>query len=204
MKLLAPNEYIPKIDNSTGQFSLPYNLYEGTGPTFNPPNYMQYGKFTATIKAAPEGGAVTAIILIADNGDEIDYELIGADDQHAQTNYFWGQQPVVGVNGGIHDVSGSIYSQFHTYTINWTPEKIDWIIDGEKVRTKNMKDTCSGGVCKYPTHPARVQIGLWDGSRESGTAEWAHGPINWSKTKVISSYIKELTVECNPEYNTIS
>ncbi|KAL0073006.1 hypothetical protein F4703DRAFT_1937352 [Phycomyces blakesleeanus] len=55
-----------------------------------------------------------------------------------------------------------------------------------------MKDTCSGGVCKYPTHLLVSRLALWDGSRESGTAEWAHGPIN------------ELTVECNPEYNTIS
>jgi beta-glucanase (GH16 family) len=38
---------------------------------------MQYGTFEATVKSAPVGGAVTAIILIADGGDEIDFELLG-------------------------------------------------------------------------------------------------------------------------------
>jgi beta-glucanase (GH16 family) len=37
---------------------------------------MQYGKFTATVKSAKVPGAVTAVILIADNGDEIDYEIL--------------------------------------------------------------------------------------------------------------------------------
>ena len=38
---------------------------------------MQYGNFSASIKSASVGGAVTAVILIADNGDEIDFELLG-------------------------------------------------------------------------------------------------------------------------------
>lgn len=37
---------------------------------------MQYGKFTATLKSANVPGAVTAVILMADNGDEIDYEIL--------------------------------------------------------------------------------------------------------------------------------
>lgn len=37
---------------------------------------MQYGKFSATVKSSSVPGAVTAVILIADNGDELDYELL--------------------------------------------------------------------------------------------------------------------------------
>jgi len=37
---------------------------------------MKYGKFSATVKSAKVPGAVTAVILIADNGDEIDFELL--------------------------------------------------------------------------------------------------------------------------------
>lgn len=37
---------------------------------------MQYGKFSATVKSADVPGAVTAVILIADNGDEIDFEFL--------------------------------------------------------------------------------------------------------------------------------
>lgn len=37
---------------------------------------MQYGKFSATVKSAGVDGAVTAIILLADDGDEIDWEIL--------------------------------------------------------------------------------------------------------------------------------
>lgn len=61
---------------------LPYNKIEGLGCTMNATTYMQYGKFSATVKSAGEPGAVTAVILIADNGDEIDFELLaGPKDQ---------------------------------------------------------------------------------------------------------------------------
>ncbi|KAI7872200.1 concanavalin A-like lectin/glucanase domain-containing protein, partial [Spinellus fusiger] len=196
MKLFPPKKYIPKVDPST---KLPFNQFEGQGPTFNPPNLMQYGSFSASIKAASVGGAVTAIILIADNGDEIDYEFLGS--KFISSNYFWDRELIMGVNGATHNVNGSIYSRFHTYSINWTPEKIEWSIDGTLVRTKLRSDTCATGVCKFPSHPARVQIGLWDGSSDPGTAQWAHGPIDWNKNKVISAYIKTLEVVCNTEYN---
>lgn len=56
--------------------TVPYNKYEGKGFTFNATSYMKYGSFSASIKSANVPGAVTAVILIADNGDEIDFELL--------------------------------------------------------------------------------------------------------------------------------
>lgn len=60
---------------------VPYNKYEGKGFTFNATSYMQYGKFSAKLKSANVPGAVTAVILIADNGDEIDFEILTGGDQ---------------------------------------------------------------------------------------------------------------------------
>lgn len=42
---------------------------------------MLYGKFSATIKSAKVPGAVTAVILIADDGDEIDYEILAGGEE---------------------------------------------------------------------------------------------------------------------------
>ncbi|CAG8852026.1 21511_t:CDS:1, partial [Racocetra persica] len=42
-------------------------------------------------------------------------------------------------------------------------------------------DTLDKGVCKFPSHPSYVQIGLWDASGADGTAQWSHGPIDWKK-----------------------
>jgi beta-glucanase (GH16 family) len=45
---------------------------------------MRYGKVSATIRSAGTGGAVTAFIMMADGGDEIDFEIIGGDSRHVQ------------------------------------------------------------------------------------------------------------------------
>lgn len=50
-----------------------------------------------------------------------------------------------------------VYDDFHTYTIDWSPERIEWSIDGQVVRTREKKDTCDEtGLCKFPSDPAYV------------------------------------------------
>ncbi|KAI9322526.1 concanavalin A-like lectin/glucanase domain-containing protein [Dichotomocladium elegans] len=202
MKLMPPTRYIRMHDSF---HNLPYNQFEGRGPTFNASTYMRFGRVSATIQSASVGGAITAVILIADNGDEIDFEFLGGDPDHVQTNYFWGREVLYTVNGGYHDVpGGAVYDNLHTYTIDWSPERIEWYVDGQLVRTREKKDTCDeNGVCKFPSEPARVQIGLWDGSIDSGTAQWSRGPIDWQQHNTISAFLKSVESECNPEYNNV-
>lgn len=38
---------------------------------------MQYGNLTAQVQSAGVGGAVTAVILMGDGRDEIDFEWVG-------------------------------------------------------------------------------------------------------------------------------
>ncbi|KAG2218254.1 hypothetical protein INT45_006255 [Circinella minor] len=200
---LAPPKYYQRLIHALT--TLPYNSHIGHGPTLNSTTYMLYGRFSATVKASKVGGAITAVILIADGGDEIDFELLGSEKHTAQTNYFWGIHPMYTVNGGFHNVSGeNIYDEFHTYTVDWSPERIVWTIDEDVVRIKEREQTCEGSVCKFPSNPARVQIGFWDGSFEFGTAEWSHGPIDWEEHMTnVTSILKEVKIECNPEYNEV-
>ncbi|CDH50984.1 hypothetical protein RO3G_13095 [Lichtheimia corymbifera JMRC:FSU:9682] len=167
MHLVPPPQYERLIHKAT---TLPYNSHMGHGPTLNSTTYMHYGRLSATIKSSKVGGAITAVILISDSGDEIDFEVIGSEDHTAQS-----------------------------------PERIVWAVDNEAIRIKNRDETCDDQGCKFPSTPARIQIGFWDGSFEFGTAEWSHGPIDWEKhvDTPITSYLKEIAVECNPEYNEI-
>ncbi|KAG2217032.1 hypothetical protein INT45_003988 [Circinella minor] len=201
MNLVPPRQFVRMHDAK----NLPYNQFEGRGPTFNASTYMHYGRVSATIKSANVGGAITAIILIGDGGDEIDIELLGGDPNHAQTNYFYGHEVLYTVNGGYHEVQGRpVFDDYHTYTIDWSPERIQWFIDGNHVRTKEKQETCNpAGECKFPSEPARIQIGLWDGSIESGTAQWSRGPIEWQQHDVISAYIKKVESQCDPRFNNI-
>ncbi|GAN05260.1 glycoside hydrolase family 16 protein [Mucor ambiguus] len=208
MRILKPKEYETSyeaaIDNDTPN-KLRYNKYEGKGFTFNATTYMQYGKFSASVKSAKVPGAVTAVILIADNGDEIDFELLAGPAQQITSNYFYGPHIVYGENGDVIDApKGNVYDQFYKYSIEWSPEKIVWKIDDKEIRTVTLEETDpkDGSEPAYPTHAARVQIGLWDGSGASGTAEWARGPIDWSKQDgPVTAYIKNVVIECDPQHN---
>ncbi|KAI8889775.1 glycoside hydrolase family 16 protein [Backusella circina FSU 941] len=208
MIIIPPKNKTTLHDYKTSN-GLPYNVEEGRGPTFNATDYMLYGSFSAVVKSSKVGGTVTAVILIANDGDEIDFELLGGASQTVTSNYFWGKKIVYGKNGREHSVPEKpISQQFYNYTVNWSPEKIDWLIDGKKVRTTTRSSTCQKGdnkkVCRFPSSPARVQLGFWDGSGASGTAEWAHGPIPWKKIKEpVVAYIKRVQIRCNPKYNHV-
>lgn len=78
--LHPPSKYIRLHD----QNNLPYNEIGGRGPTLNATSYMRYGKVSATLRSAGTGGAVTAFILMADGGDEIDFEFLGGDKDQVQ------------------------------------------------------------------------------------------------------------------------
>lgn len=138
---------------------------------------MRYGRMSATLKASATPGSVTAFILMGDGGDEIDFEWIGGASNQVQyvsttckkkrysliwlgyvyrTNYFWGNSKEYTINGGTHVVKGApVDAAFHKYTINWQPDKIEWLVDDEVVRTKNKAETCdAAGNCKFPSQPA--------------------------------------------------
>ncbi|KAI8355519.1 glycosyl hydrolases family 16-domain-containing protein [Blakeslea trispora] len=206
MKLLEP-EGNKRLNVAEGDRTLPVNSKEGSGFTFNHTNTMLYGEFTVDLKSAEAPGAVTAIILYANNGDEIDFEILAGAKDQVTTNYFYGQNITYGVNGETTDVEGKqAYAKFHKYTIKWTPEKIIWSIDGavvrQKLKSSTVLDPKHGNINQYPGSLAYISIGLWDGSTSPGTAEWSQGPIDWKKYPgAITAHVRSVEVICDPKHN---
>ena len=103
------------------------------------------------------------------------------------------------------------YENFHEYEIQWTPDSITWLIDGQKGRVKQRSETwnASANQWNYPQTPARLQISIWPGgaaSNAQGTIDWAGGPINWNSTDIQSygydfATFGQIEVEC---YNATS
>lgn len=88
-------------------------------------------------------------------------------------------------NGGIHNLTGDTATSFHTYTLNWQPEQLEWWVDGIVIRTVKKADTWKEQYqqYQYPTTPSRVQISIWPAgipASPKGTVEWAGGMINWA------------------------
>ncbi|KAF9397908.1 hypothetical protein BGZ94_006147, partial [Podila epigama] len=95
-------------------------------------------------------------------------------------------------NAGKSPLGTNTALDFHDYEIEWMPEHIIWRVDGRVIRSvfrnatrddETRIDVAFAGlkVKKFPSTPARIQFGIWDGGQGSeGTAAWAGTPTNWS------------------------
>lgn len=177
---------------------------ESTGTVISASNYIWYGKIKVSMKTSHLQGVITNFILMSDVKDEIDYEFVGNDLDHAQTNYYFqGYTDYTKMKKG--DVDNS-FESYHDYEVDWSEDKIDWIIDGETVRTVKKDDTYNETTKNYdfPQTPSRIQIALWPGGDKSqgkGTIEWAGGEIDWDaddikKQGYYYAALKSVEVEC--------
>lgn len=123
--------------------------------------FYGYGTYTVVMKAAASSGIVSSFFLYTGESDgnphnEIDIEILGKDPTKMQTNYYAGDEDEgheTMVNLGF-DASKA----FHTYTIIWMPEVIEWYVDG------TLRHTEDGSRGALPTTPGRIMMNLWPGT----------------------------------------
>ncbi|KAK3350001.1 cell wall glucanase-like protein [Lasiosphaeria hispida] len=161
---------------------------ETDAPTTQSDPYIFFGQVDVTVRAAKGVGIVTSIVLQSDDLDEIDWEWVGHDTTQVQTNYFSKGCIETYNRGGFSPVSNP-QAEFHTYTIKWTTERLDWIIDGAVVRTLLASEAkgCSG----FPQSPMQVKLGTWVAGRKGaspGTIEWAGGLANFAEAPFVGYY----------------
>ncbi|KAK1705213.1 concanavalin A-like lectin/glucanase domain-containing protein [Colletotrichum lupini] len=166
--------------------------------------YLWYGSVSAKIRTSRGPGVVTAFILYGDVKDEIDYEWVGADLEMSQTNYYFQGIPKYDQSGNIS--LSDTFNNWHTYEIEWTPDEIKWMVDGQVGRTKKRSDTWNATAQQwdFPQTPARVQLSIWPGGADTnakGTIDWAGGPINWEhedikKNGYFYAMVKDVEINC--------
>ncbi|KAJ3212583.1 hypothetical protein HDU67_003735 [Dinochytrium kinnereticum] len=156
--------------------------------------YMDYGKFSARLRAAEGNGVVTSLITMSDDRDEIDWEWTKGDNV-VQSNLYSKGRFYSQVE--YHHVEPATSKGFHDYAVLWLPDRIEWYIDDKHVRTylKNKTDL-------YPVSRSAVQISLWNGgdSKNGGTSGWAGGPVDWERTfrenRTINATFEWVMLEC--------
>ena len=150
-------------------------------PTIQSNFYIFFGTVEVIMKAAAGQGIISSIVLESDDLDEVDWELMGGNTTHAETNYF-GKGNTTSFDRAIYYPTHEPQKNFHNYTINWTKEKLEWFIDGALVRTLKY-DEANGGL-NFPQTPMNIRLGIWaggDASMPNGTVEWAGGPTDYSQ-----------------------
>ncbi|PVG00037.1 hypothetical protein CPB86DRAFT_813529 [Serendipita vermifera] len=177
------------------------------GTRISTTKYLLYGTVTATMKTGMWNGVVTAFITMSNVKDEIDWEWPGNHVNEAQSNFFFmGRVDYTAGNGGTHGDLSDTYQNYHDYTINWQPDQLQFLIDGNVVRTVNKADTLVDGVYQYPTTPARIQLSVWAGGlpgNPQGVITWAGGEIQYNEPDYVAfgnqyqALVSKVTVQCS-------
>lgn len=171
-----------------------YTITEsGDAPTMQTNWYMFFGVVSVEMKTAPGTGIVSCAILESDDLDEIDWEWLGGTATQVETNYF-GKGNTSTYDRESYVDMGNAQDEFHNYTIVWTKETLEWLIDGSVVRTLNYADADGGD--NYPQTPMRVKLGIWaggDSSNSEGTIEWAGGETDYSDGP-FTAYVKSVSI----------
>jgi hypothetical protein len=144
---------------------------KGDSPTLESNFYIFFGQVSVIMKAAPGVGIVSSVVLESDDLDEIDWEWLGGNNTSVETNYFG--------KGNTSTYDRAIY-----YTLDWTKEQLQWIVDDKVLRTLKYEDALNGQ--NYPQTPMKLKIGIWAGgdpdSNSNGTVEWAGGIVDYHQT----------------------
>ncbi|KAG9784821.1 concanavalin A-like lectin/glucanase, partial [Aureobasidium melanogenum] len=163
-------------------------------PTISSDFYIFFGRVDVTMQAAPGVGIVSSMVLESDDLDEIDWEWLGGDGTQAQTNYF-GKGNTTSYDRGTYQSVSSPQTIMHTYSFDWTEEKIDWLIDGVIVRTLMYADAVGGK--NFPQTPMRLKLGNWvagdPATNAPGTIEWAGGDTDFSQAP-FTMYVKTVSI----------
>lgn len=167
----------------------------GQAPTFQSDFYIFFGRVEVTMQAAPGTGIVSSIVLESDDLDEIDWEFLGGNTAQVETNFF-GKGNTTVYDRAIYYSVESPQTTFHTYTIDWSTEKLDFIIDGTTVRSIPYSDPLALGGKNYPQTPMRVKLGNWAGGgpgEPKGTVQWAGGNTDFSQAP-FTMYVKSVAI----------
>jgi hypothetical protein len=156
---------------------------QGDHPTIQSKWYIFFGSVSFIMRTAPGTGIVSSAILQSDDLDEIDWEWLGGQASEVQTNYFSkGNTATYNRMAKAGIPSGNAETQTHNYTIAWTKDSMQWIIDGNVERQVAYAE--ANAAYGYPQTPMNVRIGIWAGgdpSNSDGTIEWAGGLTDFSK-----------------------
>lgn len=151
-------------------------LKQGDSVTIETNFYIFWGTVEVIFRAAKGQGIISTFNMLSDDEDEIDWEIMGGNESYVSNNWY-GKGNTSQHNGEYPALQGAM-DDFHNYTVNWSQEELQWILDGNVVRT--IKSAEAG---EYPQTPAYLKFGIWAGGDPTlpqGTIDWAGGKTNYN------------------------
>jgi endo-1,3-1,4-beta-glycanase ExoK len=124
--------------------------------------HYHYGTYTVRMKAVAQSGVVSSFFIYTgpseDNPwDEIDIEITGNHPTQLQTNYYTNG---VGGHEAVINLGFDASEAFHTYSIEWLPDAINWYV-GDPPVLVHSEDGSNGDL---PTTSGRIMMNFWPGT----------------------------------------
>ena len=121
----------------------PYTYYSGDVRT---KESFLYGRFEVRMKVAYAPGCVSGMFLYYNNSEiegstlwnEIDIDFTGKDSQRFQSNIITGRPGAQITSEQTHTPGFVLNSDYHVYSIEWTPEYVAWLVDGVELRKTKL------------------------------------------------------------------
>jgi beta-glucanase (GH16 family) len=140
-----------------------------------------YGTFEARIKMSRGQGIWPAFWLLGDNiggvgwpeCGEIDVmENIGREPSTVHGTLHGPEYSGGAAIGAPYSIGGNFYDDFHTFTVDWRPDRITWSVDGNLYQTRTPADL--GGRRWVFDHPFFMILnlavgGYWPGDPDAST-----------------------------------
>jgi beta-glucanase (GH16 family) len=138
---------------------------------------QRYGRFEARIKIPRGPGLLPAFWMMGNRGDwpvngEIDImENVG---DHPRTVYGTVHGPRYSADdttgrGGEKTIGSELSADFHTYAIEWAPNRIDFLLDGAVYKTVTPRNIPTGATWVFNQQPFYLLLNVAVGGDWPGT-----------------------------------
>ena len=151
---------------------------------------LQYGEINVVMKVSEGNNIVSAFYLKAENGDEIDFEMVRNRtelNKIIQTVFYYRGIPLYEVNAIYYISDIPLSKNYNKYTIVWMPDYYEWKLNDILIRRTTRNDTDT-----YPDTISSIKITIW----EAQPSNWAGPGINWEQEQFILS-ISSIDINCD-------
>ena len=145
-----------------------------------------YGKYVVRMRTAKGSGVISNFFTWKEGSElsgmfweEIDVEVFGKNNgQSLQSNIISGMGTRT-TSEQVHNHGFSFGDSYHTFTLEWTPSYVRWLVDGQVIRTT------SGGQARQLVSPAQFRFNIWPPNNPGWVGSWSNAIlpvqmfVNW-------------------------
>ncbi|KAF9433430.1 hypothetical protein BGZ76_009478 [Entomortierella beljakovae] len=98
-----------------------------------------------------------------------------------------------------HDLKKSAAENDLVYKIEWTPDRIQWSVDKQILRTLTSKDLLKYRGYSIPSYPMQLQLTIWDAGYNPETEAWAGGETDYGDKgdKEYATLVEWIDISCH-------